>query len=166
MEVAGLSLAVLSEARLLATNIITRIALFKRAPARLAAVCSSITRLVVNVDAITEIGARNYSSFPPEIFPLFHVSLCSVLDRLFGMKNKLEEHQANTASGATRFFWARWCSESLSAIEQDAKEAGAEVQHILGLVTSILIGKRMENSLLASTCRAALSSPSVHPAIV
>lgn len=83
MEVTGLTFTVLSEVRTQATSIIKRIALFKTGPTRLAGTCACVTRLAITVDAIQEIGTRNYSSFPEEIFHCFalfsspHVTICS-----------------------------------------------------------------------------------------
>lgn len=156
MEVAGLTLAVLSEVRAQATSVIKRIANAKNGPTRLADACACVTRLLLFVDAIQDIGARNYCSFPEEIFPLFRTSLIAVRDNLFSMKKKLEKHQVSTSSISYRLFWASWCDEHLNSIEQDAKYAERDVKDILGQLTSILVGKRMENCLFSSTFLAAV----------
>lgn len=127
MEVTGLTFAVLSEVRTQATSIIKRIALFKTGPTRLAGTCACVTRLAITVDAIQEIGTRNYSSFPEEIFPLFRAFLITARDNLLTMKTKLEEEQVSTASLSYSFFRACRCAANLSSIEQDAKSAEREM---------------------------------------
>lgn len=98
MEVAGLALAVLAEVRTTASSIIKRIARFTIAPARFIDVCASVTRLILVVEAVQEIAERGASSFPIEVAPLFHASLCSVRDILFNLTWKLEENENKAVS--------------------------------------------------------------------
>lgn len=72
------------------------------------------------------------------------------------MKTKLEEKQVSTASLSYSFFRAGRCAENLSAIEQDAKSAERDVKDALGPLTSILIGKRVENHLSSEKYYSAL----------
>lgn len=137
MEVAGLSLGVVAEARTLATSIITRISCFKKVPKRLAAIGACVPRIIGNADDIHFIGTRNGTSFPKDIIPLFNSTMCNVRENLFNMKT----------------------------IERDAKYAAAELQHVLGQQTSILVGQNTDISVLSGLYLATLSSSSVPPPV-
>lgn len=67
-------------------------------------------------------------------------------ETLFDISKKLEERKVHTASFSHRMFWVCWFDCSLSVIEQDAKDAEAKTQHILGQLTSVLIGKGIGSS--------------------
>lgn len=169
MEEAGLVFAVVGEVRTLANSIVRRIARFTAAPGRFTDVGSSVTRLMLVVDEIEEVGKRNESSFPIEMVRLFDKLLSSVRDNLVNMARKLDDYSKKTVSTAYGFFRANCCFEKITAIEQNAKEAEAKVLHMLGLLMSISVGQKMENSFRSvanlSNISAFLSASVVTPTV-
>lgn len=82
MEVFGLSLAVVAAVCTLATSIITRVSSFKKAPKRLAAITAYVNRILRNADGIHGVANQHGSSFPRDIFPLFHFAMCNVRENV------------------------------------------------------------------------------------
>lgn len=106
MEVAGLALAVLAEARTIANSLIARIGQFRDAPKRFAAACASVTRLIVIVEDIDEVGKNNSVAFPVEIVQLFNLAVSCVYNSLVNMGNRLEEYSVSSvATGVYIFFF-------------------------------------------------------------
>lgn len=81
------------------------------------------------------------------------------------MSKRLTEYQGSPSSFSYSFFRAKWYSENLSAIEQDAKHAEMQGQNVLGRLTSILTAKRLGTTFYFNLHQTALVSSGKQMAI-
>lgn len=104
MEVTGLTFAIMAEVRAVGKGIIERIVLVKEAPSRFCSVCRCVTRLLVTIDGIEDVGKRKHALFPEELVEMFRVNFAVVRDTLFDVQEKLDKHGTKTASGVYSIF--------------------------------------------------------------